>query len=458
MPPERLRLRDIRNTSTFRLTALLGLLFAVGVVVLLGLIYVLSVRELDTRTDLVLRQEIARLRQFPPDALPAQMQAEIMRSTHGLNFFLLISARGERRVGNMEPVPVVRLRQDFDIGARPGIHGPLRARAARTMDGETILVARDISTIIDLRRRVLRIVVGSGIAIAVSVLAIGVALSLRPLRRVRDMQRASLAIAAGDLAVRMPLAGRGDELDLFAGTVNVMVEEVGRVVAQVKGVTDAIAHDLRTPLTRVRNHLYRALQTPGLDPAVAALAEAATADLGIVLERFAALLRIAELEAGARRSGFGAVDLGMLVDRVRDLYEPLAEERGILLEASVAAPAQTHGDEQLLFEAISNLVDNAIKFAPEGGHVGVRVHHDGGTAVVEVQDNGPGIAVDQRQAVLRRFHRGADAADIAGAGLGLSVVTAITYLHNFTLHLDDAAPGLIARLVCNRPGSRAIPE
>jgi signal transduction histidine kinase len=457
MPPERLRLRDIRNTSTFRLTALLGLVFAGGVVALLGLIYSLSVRELTVRTDLIMRQQIVRLEHVSPDALPARMQAEIASSTHGLNYFLLISASGERLLGNMEQVPIIRLRHDFDIAAR-GAHGPLRALAARTPGGETILVARDISTIIDLRRRVLRIVVGSGIAIAISVLAIGVALSLRPLRRVRDMQRASLRIAAGDLAVRMPLAGRGDELDLFAGTVNVMVEEVGRVVAQVKGVTDAVAHDLRTPLTRVRSHLYRVLQTPALDPAVAALAEAATADLTVVLERFAALLRIAELEAGARRSGFGAVDLGMLVDRVRDLYEPLAEERGISLEASVAAHAQTHGDEQLLFEAISNLVDNAIKFAPERGHVDVRVRHDGGTPVVEVQDDGPGIAVDQRQAVLRRFHRGADTADIAGAGLGLSIVTAITHLHSFTLSLDDAAPGLIARLICNRPGLLAIPE
>jgi len=449
MPVDRLRLRDIRNTSTFRLTALLGLVFSGGVVVLLGLIYILSARELNARTNLVMRQEIARLKQVSPDMLPTQMQAEIARSTHGLNFFLLISARGERLVGNIEDVPIARLKVDFDIPARSGAHGPLRALAARTADGETILVARDISTIIDLRRRVLRIVVGSGVAIAISVLAIGFALSLRPLRRVRDMQRASVRIAAGDLAVRMPLAGRGDELDLFAGTVNVMVEEVGRVVAQVKGVTDAIAHDLRTPLTRVRSHLYRALQTRGIDPEIAALAEAATADLDIVLERFAALLRIAELEAGARRSGFGAVDLAALIGRARDLYEPLAEERGIAIEAAVLAPADIHGDEPLIFEAVSNLVDNAIKFAPAGGHVSIRVRKEADVPIIEVQDDGPGIAVEQRQAVLRRFHRGANVADVDGAGLGLSVVSAITHLHNFSLTLGDASPGLIARIICN---------
>ena len=458
MPPERLRLRDIRNTSTFRLTSLLGLVFSVGVVVLLGLIYVLSARELNARTDLVMRQEIARLTRVAPEALPAQMQSEIARSTHGLNFFLLISANGERLVGNMELVPVVRIDRDFDIATREDVHGPLRALAVRTPNGETILTARDISTVIDLRRRVLRIVVGSGVAIVVGALSIGFALSLRPLRRVRDMQRASLKIAAGDLSTRMPLAGRGDELDLFAGTVNVMVEEVGRVVAQVKGVTDAIAHDLRTPLTRVRSHLYRALQAPGIDPDIAALAEAATTDLNIVLERFAALLRIAELEAGARRSGFGTVDLAVLVERARDLYEPLAEDRGIAIAAILSEPSCVHGDEQLLFEAISNLVDNAIKFAPRGGNVGIRVRRAAGTPTVEVQDDGPGIPSDQRQAVLRRFHRGAGSADVEGTGLGLSVVSAISHLHNFTLILDDAAPGLIARIVCHSPGSISVSE
>ena len=452
MPPERLRLRDIRNTSTFRLTALLGLVFSAGVVVLLGLIYILSARELNARTNLVVRQEIARLTRVSPEALPAQIQAEIARSTHGLNYFLLISANGERLLGNMEPVPIVQLGHNFDVAAHAGGHGPLRALAARTANGETIVAARDNSTVLDLRRRVLRIVVGSGVAIAISVLAIGFALSLRPLRRVRDMQRASASIAAGDLAARMPLAGRGDELDLFAGTVNVMVEEVGRVVAQVKGVTDAIAHDLRTPLTRVRNHLYRALQTPGIDPGIAAHVEAATADLNVVLERFAALLRIAELEAGARRSGFGTVDLAALIDRARDLYEPLADDRGIAIVSTALSPASVHGDEQLLFEAISNLVDNAIKFAPPCGHITVRVRVEAGTPIVEVQDDGPGIAAGQRQAVLRRFHRGTDVVDVEGAGLGLSVVAAITQLHNFALILDDAAPGLIARVICTSPG------
>ncbi len=251
----------------------------------------------------------------------------------------------------------------------------------------------------------------------------------------------------------MPLAGRGDELDLFAGTVNVMVEEVGRVVAQVKGVTDAIAHDLRTPLTRVRSHLYRALQRRARLPPIAALAEAATADLDIVLERFAALLRIAELEAGARRSGFGAVDLAACWSSVA---RPLrTARRGSRDRARRDRRARaSHGDEQLLFEAISNLVDNAIKFAPRGGMSACGSARAAGRRWSKCRTTAPAFAADQRQAVLRRFHRGADAADVDGTGLGLSVVTAILHLHNFTLHLDDAAPGLIARLVCIPPGIR----
>jgi signal transduction histidine kinase len=448
MLSERLRFRDIRNTSTFRLTALLGLLFALGVALLLGLIYVLTARELSVRSDHVIRQTSARLLAKNPDALPSRIDAEIARGTPGMNYFALLSGSGERVAGNFDPPAPLRTDRLTDIAAAEPIHGPLRLLALRTPSGETVVVGRDISPILDLRARVLNILIGSGVAIVLSVVTAAVALSLRPLRRVRDLQRASQEIAAGKLSVRMPISGRGDELDLFAGTVNVMVEEVGRVVAQVKGVTDAIAHDLRTPLTHVRTSLRHMQQLAGIDPQVGALAAAAIVDLDLVLERFAALLRIAELEASGRRNGFAPVDLTALAARVCELYEPLAEERAIALGVTGGATAIVEGDGQLLFEAISNLLDNAIKFTPVGGAVTVRVQHVGSVCTIAVEDNGPGIAPDQRQAVLRRFHRGVDAAAIPGSGLGLSVIAAIVHLHHFELELSDASPGLRAMIRC----------
>jgi len=447
MLSDRLRFRDIRNTSTFRLTAVLGLVFALGVTVLLGLIYLLSARELSVRSDHVIRQVSARMMAAPADRLPAQMEIELVRGSKGLNYYALISASGERVGGNFDPPGPLRLDRLVDIPALPSQHGPLRILATRTRSGETVVVGRDISPILDLRARVLGILIGSGIAIVLSMGTAGVALSLRPLRRVRDLQRASHEIAAGRLSVRMPIAGRGDELDLFAGTVNVMVEEVGRVVAQVKGVTDAIAHDLRTPLTHVRVHLHRMQLLP--DPKVTAIATAAIADLDEVLERFAALLRIAELEAGGRRAGFRSVDPVALVARAVDLYEPLAEERGIALIARPGSAPPIRGDEQLLFEAVSNLLDNAIKFTPAGGTIVAQAFEAAESVRIEVRDDGPGVPADQRQAVLRRFHRGADTDGTEGSGLGLSVVTAIVHLHNFQLDLADSQPGLSATLVCS---------
>jgi signal transduction histidine kinase len=446
MPFERLHFDQIRKTSTFRLTALLGLVFAAGVVALLGLIYGLSARELTLRTDRVLRIEAVRLRASSAESLPDRVVREIGRSASGLNSFALQSRSGETIVGNLHVVRTFKFDHPVNISAKPGVHGPLRVLAIQAPTGETILIARDIAPIVDLRLRILQILIGSGIAFVMLVLGAGVLLSLAPLRRVRDLQAASRAIAAGRFDLRMPVSARSDELDLFAGTVNTMIEEVERVVAQVKGVTDAIAHDLRTPLAHVRGHLQRAIALPDSDPRSVALAKAATIDLDLVLERFAALLRISQLEARGRQAGFATVPMAPLLGSVCDLYEPLAEEAGVALELGEISDTTIRCDPQLLFEAVSNLLDNAIKFTGAGGCVSLSVVTEAGAIVIVVRDNGPGLAASDRQAALRRFYRGVDAAGIPGTGLGLSIVAAITHLHGFGLELDDASPGLIVRI------------
>ncbi|MDR7258551.1 signal transduction histidine kinase [Sphingomonas sp. BE270] len=446
MPIERLHLGQIRRTSTFRLTALLGLVFAVGVIALLGLIYGLSARELTLRSDRVLRIEASRLRASSPDALPERIASALAHSTSGLNYFALQSRSGQPIVGNLNIVRNFRFDHPVNIAAKPGAHGPLRVLAIEAPTGETILIARDIAPIVDLRRRILEILIGSGIAIVVLVLGAGVLLSLAPLRRVRDLQAVSRAIAAGRFDLRMPVTTRGDELDLFAGTVNTMIEEVERVVAQVKGVTDAVAHDLRTPLAHVRGQLERAIALPDADPRAVALSHAAMVDLDLVLERFGALLRISQLEASGRQAGFTTVPLAPLLDSLCELYEPLAEDAGVTLRLAPIPDATIRCDPQLLFEAISNLLDNAIKFSPVGGEVVLGATLDPGGLSLTVRDTGRGLAPHERDAALRRFYRGVDAAGIPGSGLGLSIVAAIAHLHGFTLELGDAAPGLIVRI------------
>lgn len=444
MLSDRLRFRDVRATSSFRLTLLLGGLFLAGVVVMLGLIYVLTAQELTARSDRILYEKARGLVRTPPDQLPGRIRSEIGNGAQGFSYFALIDASGGSVVGNIGLTGVVAIGRPFNVAANPPIHGPLRVLAVRTPRREIVLLGRDISQIRDLRHRLLEILIGSGVASLVGMLSVAVLISIKPLRRVRDLQRASHAIAAGSLDTRMPIAGRNDELDQFAATLNHMIDEVTRVIAEVKSATDAIAHDLRTPLTRVRARLHHLTNQPLPDEERQAVLLQTTADLDDLLARFSALLRISELEASARRLGLGEVEISPLIQEVADLYGPLAEESRIALTVAAAGDLRIHADRQLLFEAVSNLVDNAIKFA--ASRVELRARGTEGDVVIEVVDDGPGIAVIDRDAVLRRFHRLPGAADLPGSGLGLSVVSAIMHVHGFTLDLADAGPGLIARI------------
>lgn len=445
MQAERLRWRDVRATTPFRLTLLLGMLFLTGLWATLAFSYVLTAHELTARSDRILFARASALQTVPAADLPQRIRAEIANTTAGLSYFALESRDGELVTGNIKlRMPEVPGRP-FSLSGRTGEHGPVRVLTVRTATGETIVLGRDISQISDLRRRLLLILISSGVAGTAMVLTAAVMLSLAPLRRVRDLERASRAIAGGDFSRRMPIAGRLDELDQFAGTVNRMVDEVSHVVAQVKSATDAIAHDLRTPLTRVRASLHRARQLPDLSSHQAIILDRSVADLDAVVERFGALLRIAELEASGRRSGLRRLELAPLLEEVADLYQPLAEENGIALSLSLDARSVIEADRELLFEAIGNLVDNAVKFARS--RVMIRAGTLSGRAAVEIVDDGPGVPEDERDAVRRRFHRAKGASGVEGTGLGLAVVSAIVHLHGFTFELDDARPGLVARIL-----------
>ena len=438
--PDRLRLRDIRQTSTFRLSVVFGVIFAAGMIALLALVYVQTARELTARSDHILRTEAATLLAAPPDRLPRIIAEENGGSPANLSYIALIAADGERVVGNIAPPPGLRSGSALDTRDRT-TGKPIRLFAVRTGNDETLIVGRDVSQIDSLRDTIRAILLWTGVAIVIAGFAIGVALSLKPLRRVQALAAAAREIGRGDLAVRMPLAGRGDELDMFARTVNEMIEQVERVVGQVKIVTDAVAHDLRTPLARLRSRLYGLAREAGDGEASAMLG-----DLDAVLDRFAALLRISELEAARGEARFADVDLGRLLATIVELYGPVADEREQRLTFVEAAAAVVAADAELLFEAVGNLVDNAIKFTPEGGSITVELTAVAGRPCIVVRDSGPGIAVDERSAVLRRFYRGAETAGIPGSGLGLSLVAAIAHLHRAELTLEDGAPGLIVRL------------
>ena len=462
----------LRRMTTFRLTAMLGAVFLCAMCALLSLIYFQTERELVNRTDEVLVHALQALKAAPPDRLPQEVRAAVAANISHLNHYALLDGSGRLQAGDFAPPAGLGPGHSMEFATGQPDTPTLRVLAVRAGHGLLLVVARDITQIADLRHRVITILVTSGLTTSVLVLLAAVWLSAAPLRRVRDLTVFASRIAAGELSLRMPISARGDELDVIAVTVNVMIEEVARLLEQVKGATDAIAHDLRSPLAHVRGQLARIQHQANMLPqglgmleggAVAEYAHASSAppdqpidslinavlgDLDMVLERFNALLRISELEATNRRAGFAPLDPMALAAEVCELFEPLAEEHGLQLLLSGSWGHTIRGDGKLLFEVMSNLLDNAIKFTPSGGIVTVGVSEACGVTVLAVRDDGPGIPLGERANVLRRFHRGAAARQIAGSGLGLNLVAAIVHLHGFLLELTDAGPGLEVRIVC----------
>ncbi len=435
------------RTTTFRLTLLFGVVFAAGIGLLLGLVYLQTAGYLVRRVDQQLSDEAGLLRREQPETILAGVRREI---THDpLNSFGLYAATGERVAGNIQLGAA-----DLPVDGRPQevpgrfAGGPARALATRLPWGEVLVIARDTRQIEEFRRIVLNALLVSGGLIAVLGAACGVALSRRPLRRIQAMHAAADRITAGDFAVRLPRGDRADELDQLAGIANRMMDEAERLMFQARSVGEGVAHELRTPLTRLRATLDHAAQ--GLDPddPRRRLLDPCIAEADAMLSRFRALLRIAAVEARGRRVGIGPVSLSALVDQVAELYEPLAADRAVALTVEREPDVVVRADGDLLFEALSNLIDNALKFTPSGGRVRLRLTRPpGGGVVVEVTDSGPGIPETERSLVTQRFYRGARHAQVEGHGLGLSLVAAVAELHGFILDFQDAAPGTTVRLM-----------
>lgn len=449
-----MRTPDLWRTTTFRLTLLYGAIFAFGVVALMGVVYWRTADYLNRQADLIVEAEAQALSKVGAQALPHRIAVEESRDIRHLLVFGLFSRDGDWITGNARRLPS-NLTVDGPPGPLPTAEGyspGARAVVVRLPWGERLLVGRDVTQLDRIADILVQTLVVSGVTILVAGLALGAALSLRPLRRIREIQAVSRKIMGGDLAARLPSSGRGDELDALADIVNAAMADIERLVDEIKSVGDAVAHDMRTPLTRLRARLYRLHETTADPDAAKALGEA-LGETDAVLARFRALLRLSELEARQRRSGFEPLALETVVQDVAALYEPAAEAAGVDLRVETHPMPEVMGDPGLLFEAIGNLVDNAIKFTPAGGRTLIRAGVGAQGPRVDVIDNGPGVPPGEREAVLQRFYRSARDRQRPGSGLGLSLVAAIARLHGFPFELADARPGLRATLHC-RPASR----
>ncbi|WP_368040648.1 ATP-binding protein [Roseicella sp. DB1501] len=445
------------KSAGFRFAALFAAMFAIAAVALVAVLWWATAGALDRQTDAAIRADAIALaerwREAGTSGLAEAIDERLAVDVENESIYLLMDAEGVRRIagnldswprGQTDGVPWFRTRVIHD-----GIAVDARLHRLE-LPGLRLLVGRDETERSELRRLLTEGVVWASGAVLVFAL-MGAWLIRHALQaRMRPVFATTAAIAGGDLASRVAISGRGDEFDRLAQTLNAMLDRIASLMEGVRGVSDAIAHDLRTPIARARAKLEDALATSADEESLQAAVEQGIADLDGISRIFQALLRIAEAEAGARRAAFAPFDLAHVLADAAEIYEATAEARGQRMLTDLPERLDLVGDRDLLLQAVANLLDNAIKFTPPGGTVTLAASQTPAGIEVMVADDGPGLSPEDRAHAGERFFRADKARATPGSGLGLSLVRAVAHLHGGEVVLEDAAP---ARA---RPGLRAV--
>jgi signal transduction histidine kinase len=454
------------RTNAFRLAALYMVLFAASVLTLLAFIYFSTANFVERQTEETIDAEITGLQeQYRQHGLLGLIQAINSRDASERNqptLYLLADPRLHRIAGNLSAWPQttpikpgwVRFSVALTRGGVPVTYDALASVFVLSGDYR-LLVGRDLRDAVVFRARVEQTLFFAALLTLALGLVGGLFMTRNVLRRIEAVNRTSASIIQGDLSERVPVTGSGDEFDQLAANLNAMLDRIERLMAGMRQVTDNIAHDLRTPLSRLRARLeVTLLERPDTNRYADALAET-IAEADHLLGTFNALLSIAEAEAGTRRDNMAVVGLDEIARSVADLYEPVAEEKGLRLILEIASPMPVRGDRHLLSQAIANLLDNALKYTPDGD-VTLTVRRADGTVLLEIGDNGPGVPPDHRERVFDRFYRLENSRSTPGNGLGLSLVRAVARLHGGDVRLEDNHPGLKAVMLLPAAQERAL--
>jgi signal transduction histidine kinase len=460
-------LTGLINTSAFRLAAIYFTLFATSVLALLAFIYFSTADFVEAQAEETIDAEIRGLaeqyREHGLAGLVEIIDQRIAAAQHTPThiddtIYLITDPLLHKLAGNLDiwPQTVERGSGWVSFPVTEKVNGNIEIDNARAsvivLPGNFhLLVGRNLR---DARLFRLRITNTMGWA-ALITLGLGVIggllMTRNMLRKVDAVNRTSTHIIHGDLSQRVPVSGTGDEFDQLAQNLNAMLDQIERLMAGMRQVTDNIAHDLRTPLSRLRARLEVTLLEKPDEMRYADVLRETIAEADRLLGTFNALLSIAEAEAGSRRDSFEPVDLSEIARDVAELYEPVAEENGLGFETRIVDRVMVRGDRHLLSQAIANLLDNALKYTSEG-KVALSVDTRPGKAHVEVSDTGPGVPTDRRSAVFDRFVRLEGSRSTPGNGLGLSLVRAVATLHEGTIWLEDSVPG------AENPGLKVIVE
>jgi signal transduction histidine kinase len=451
-------LAKVVRTTAFKLSAIYIAVFAVfSIFFVLYIAYSTNVLLNEQVRDTIAAEILGLADQYRVGGLPAVVEVIDQRAHQpGASLYLVTDVSGRILAGNVteiassvidragiNPVTVTYSRFSGDPSERTAM-----VQVVRLPSGFRILVGRDLG-----EREQFRDIVGGALAWAAA-LMIGLAalswlfVSRRVLKRIESVTATSRRIMAGDLTGRLEVTGTGDEFDRLADSLNAMLARIETLLYGLKDVSDNIAHDLKTPLSRLRNRVETALAGPADADSYRAALEATIDESDALIKTFNALLMIARFEAGAPDGAMQPVDVSAVVRDVIELYGPAAEEKDVELVVDAPQPITLTASRELLGQALANLIDNAIKHAaPSGGAARLRIvvsaSHTGGQLSLTVADNGPGIPPDDRERALRRFVRLEKSRSEPGSGLGLSLVAAVVHLHHGTIELGDNHPGLV---------------
>jgi signal transduction histidine kinase len=442
-----MRLVDLPRTTSFQLALRFLLLFGSASLVLFGFLYWQTERYVISRIDDWLIREQAVFGPMDRENLLQRLNAHAVGDPTLERPLTLYDPAGRRVAGTplaLPPSMLATMRRDtlIDFSVRQGTEDlGFRGIAHLRPSGDLLLIARDMEATTSFSAVLINAFVWGGLFTALLGLVGAAIVGADAVQRIDGVARAIQRIVRGDLSERLPTTGRTDDLDRLVHVINAMLGDLERLMQEVKGVCDNIAHDLRTPLTRLLAGLERTGRRAASAEDYAAAIDEAITETRSVLKTFAAILRIAEVESGARRAGFTDADLTEVLEDAVELYEPMAEAKRVSLHLTAAPiPVLLRGDPSLLFEAAANLLDNALKYTPPGGSVTLHAFTHGAAAGFEISDTGPGIPHDQRDAVLRRFYRAEASRHTQGSGLGLALVAAVARLHGMDLTIADARP------------------
>lgn len=450
-------LPEFVRTPIFRHSLFVFGAFGICIALIAGFVYWQTSSYVTGSIDAIIGDRADTIAALPASERRDAIDEHLAGDPRRVKLAGLFDARGNRIDGNIESFPqgVKEQPEELPLLRRDAQGREMQtARAvARRLDGGLVLVVgRALDQVTQLGRTVERVLTWGLIPALGIGLVLGSFLSIKARQRVEQLNSLVQRIVAGDLRERLPTHGGKGPYDELALLINGMLDEIEKLLRSVAGVGDDIAHDLRTPLTRVRVTLERARQHATTLDQLRAAVDQAIGGLDQSLTMVTALLRIAEIEHGRRLAGFTDVALTELVHEVGDLYEPIAEDKGVTLIVESSGESRVRGDRDLLFEAIANLVDNAVKFTPEGGRVELKLCRTPNEDAVRVVDTGPGIAAGERDLVARRFYRSDKSRTSPGLGLGLSLVHAIMKLHGFRFTIS-AGPGCVAEIAFPRASS-----